>query len=427
MRRSVEVTDALRSRLASAAATAGLDARALARKARLSHRVVRDVLSGARRRADRSTIEKMCRALKIPPPEPARAGDASVTPAARGPGRRAVAIVLAVILVGVVIALATRRGFTPAIGLASDGRWISVVDSASGNPAWQVEHDSRVKPIAIGRSGNTRSVYYGLETPDEFLLYARAARSGELRWGYRPDAAMFRRVFGSDVIGGADLKVARIRPRDLDGDGREDVVAVIHHVPWYPSAVVFIAHDGRVLSTYYVCGSVDDVVFFDLDGDGRDECLAYGPNNATALRAAMICVLDWRAGDGASIDSLSAPTHFDPGCPLRDTARARVLFPAFGAADMDRLAAVRLTVSRVACEPGDSGPRIIADVGAHGTEYLRVVMDAAFRPLSTEAAPELARRVASWPDGGQFLRERVPAWARGRIVFGAARPGAPDS
>jgi poly-gamma-glutamate capsule biosynthesis protein CapA/YwtB (metallophosphatase superfamily)/outer membrane protein assembly factor BamB len=68
---------------------------------------------------------------------------------------------------------------------------------------------------------------------------------------------------------------------DLDGDGREEIVAAS-----YDKHVYALAHDGHLLWSYRTRGPVYSLAVGDLDGDGRAEVLAGGDDNDVHALAA---------------------------------------------------------------------------------------------------------------------------------------------
>ena len=100
------------------------------------------------------------------------------------------------------------------------------------------------------------------------------------------------------------------------------LVATTHYL-YYPSQVVLLAPDGRVLREYWHSGHLNHLQAADLDNDGRTEFYLAGINNA--WHAATLVVLDQDHFAGASQEP-EAPDHqllgFPPGAE-----RSRIIFP----------------------------------------------------------------------------------------------------
>jgi hypothetical protein len=108
------------------------------------------------------------------------------------------------------------------------------------------------------------------------------------------------------------------------GKGLPNVVLVATtHYLYYPSQVVLLAPDGRVLHQYWHSGHLNSLQAADLDNDGKTEFYLAGINNA--WHAATLVVLDQDHFAGASQEP-QAPDHqllgFQPGAE-----RNRIIFP----------------------------------------------------------------------------------------------------
>jgi hypothetical protein len=101
------------------------------------------------------------------------------------------------------------------------------------------------------------------------------------------------------------------------------VLAASSHYLYYPSQVVLLAPDGRLLHEYWHSGHLYHLEAADLDKDGKTEFYLAGISNA--WHAATLVVLDQDHFSGASQEP-QAPDHqlldFEPG-----TERSRVVFP----------------------------------------------------------------------------------------------------
>jgi hypothetical protein len=116
---------------------------------------------------------------------------------------------------------------------------------------------------------------------------------GSIRWAFRETTAA---RFGSGDFS-PTYRTSSILVRDLDGDGRLEVVVLATHVPFSPSVAVLLAGStGDVLGRYWHWGYLTAVIGSDADGDGVEEIYLGGQSNAFGL--ASLAVLDLRALDG---------------------------------------------------------------------------------------------------------------------------------
>ncbi len=423
MPRGIDVDPAMLARLRAGAA--GLDETMIARRARVSRRVVHEVLSGTRTRVTPRTLSRLERVLLAP----------AVRPVAPSPVRDrrplfALGAVAAILLtVGVVWIARDRAGEPLRLEFTDDGRGISVVDPGSGRTLSRfAEADIIYTATAIPARGR-RLVVYGMRTPGDFLVRARDARTAEVVWDFAPPDSLPAKVFDPGVLGNGRFHAPRVHAHDITGDGTPELVAVMHHVPWYPSFVAFLDATGTEFGRYYSCGAIENATFFDVDGDGRDETILYGTNNARAYQAGMIVIIDEPAQTGASVDSLALLSHFAPGCPLRDTARARVVFPKFDDEFMALLAGPRLVVTSVRCRRDDDGTVWMdACVGiGRKDDCVRVTMNASLEPVAAELTDVMRRVLTTWPADARerFAGGYLDEWLKKRVLFGAGRPRAP--
>jgi hypothetical protein len=65
------------------------------------------------------------------------------------------------------------------------------------------------------------------------------------------------------------------------------VVASIHEI-WWPSQIALLDSNGKTISEYWHSGGLDSMVFADLDGDGREEIIATGVANGYDHQATLV-------------------------------------------------------------------------------------------------------------------------------------------
>ena len=106
------------------------------------------------------------------------------------------------------------------------------------------------------------------------------------------------------------------------------VVASIH-VPWWPSQIAILDSDGKTTSEYWHSGGLSYLTLADLDGDGRQEIVATGVANGYDHQATLV-VLDPDRVFGASTEV--RPEFQIHGMGVAQE-RLRLLFPR---SDMNR-------------------------------------------------------------------------------------------
>jgi len=79
------------------------------------------------------------------------------------------------------------------------------------------------------------------------------------------------------------------------------IVVTSVHVPWYPNQIALVDSNGKTVSEYWHSGHLDTMVLADLDGDGREEIVASGISNG--YRQATLIVLDPDRVLGASAEA----------------------------------------------------------------------------------------------------------------------------
>jgi hypothetical protein len=65
------------------------------------------------------------------------------------------------------------------------------------------------------------------------------------------------------------------------------VVASIHEI-WWPSQIALLDSNGKTISEYWHSGGLDSMVLADLDGDGREEIIATGVANGYDHQATLV-------------------------------------------------------------------------------------------------------------------------------------------
>ena len=73
------------------------------------------------------------------------------------------------------------------------------------------------------------------------------------------------------------------------------------HIPWWPNQIAVLDPNGKTISEYWHSGGLIDMVLADLDGDGREEIIATGIANGYDHQATLV-VLDPDRVFGASTE-----------------------------------------------------------------------------------------------------------------------------
>jgi hypothetical protein len=130
-----------------------------------------------------------------------------------------------------------------------------------------------------------------------------------------------RHRFGA-VEFSADYRIEGMAAVDLDGDGNLELILMTAHMPEWPSQLIVIKADGRILGDYWNAGRFTCLGFADIDGDGTKEILAAGTNNEYGK--ACLIVLDPRNMHGGS-----PQTEDEFKCPdfPKGTEEYYLLFP----------------------------------------------------------------------------------------------------
>ncbi|MDP2207865.1 MAG: VCBS repeat-containing protein [Bacteroidota bacterium] len=126
---------------------------------------------------------------------------------------------------------------------------------------------------------------------------------GDERWTYRFNRQM---IFGNNIFDDT-YQFGKFLVGDFDRNGSFEIIAVIHHGGWYPTAITKVdATEGKLINEYWHCGSIHALTNRDLDNDGIEEIIATGQNNGFNL--ASVLVLDPRNFQGHS----PAPEEYTP-------------------------------------------------------------------------------------------------------------------
>ena len=243
-----------------------------------------------------------------------------------------------------------------------------------------------------------------------------------------------------------DWVASSIDRADRDGDGvRDEIIVALRSRRLFPTQILGLDYDGswRVLADYWNMGTADAVALPDLDGDGRDEILAYGENNSyqrgfvTVLPSAIGFPIGARSPDGYRLARIAEVERYPYGgvtfqFPFTDLARdqqeKRLRNPVMSVQWDRREAALNVSVEDAATNP-ETGERwqvaFRLTSGATPSSAFMIEYDSAFSRLRsliaegrledrwnvessqrlTDYGRELASRIQVWD-----AREPKPAW-----------------
>jgi hypothetical protein len=156
---------------------------------------------------------------------------------------------------------------------------------------------------------------------------------GSTRWLTKLGRQM---TFGTELYSD-DYPVRQILVAARSEEGAVDVLALITHYAYYPSAIARLdASTGRVLNEYWHSGILGSLEHRDIDGDGIAELVAVGENNGYDM--ASLAVLDPRELSGHS----PAPANYTPQGLPTGTEKYYLLFPR---SDLKRFASHKRNVA----------------------------------------------------------------------------------
>ncbi len=95
------------------------------------------------------------------------------------------------------------------------------------------------------------------------------------------------------------------------------------HDPWWPNQIAILDSNGKTLSEYWHSGRLDHMTLADLDGDGREEIIATGVS--MGYHQATLVVLDPDRVFGASTEAARPDLQFHGMGVAQE--RLRLLFP----------------------------------------------------------------------------------------------------
>jgi hypothetical protein len=165
----------------------------------------------------------------------------------------------------------------------------------------------------LNRDGRTE-VVFALKTRNEFKEGRILCFSdrGKVLWDF-PAGRELR--FG-DSLYARDYRIAGLDLHDFDGDGLPELFYIAHHKPDYPCQLGVLDAKGRLIGEYWNSGYFSDVVFLDIDGDGRDDVLAAGLDNEYGKGCLAVFAPDRIAGSSPQLNPAYTAREIGPGSEL---------------------------------------------------------------------------------------------------------------
>lgn len=376
----------------------------LAERAGVSYRTILNIEKPERERAQAKTLMLIAQALGVPfaelmgDPGPPENGGPRSAEDDRGDRRRSwqrvrpgLLLLLCALLIGARLLWPEAR--TVVHLDIEDGR-ITASRGPQGKVLWSAAAEA---PIAFSRrapwDGNVLLVGRTAECPDGGSLVALSAADGDTLWRVAPDTGSLLEAFGPDHLTTLQFHCRHCLPADVDGDGVPELVVYFQHYRWFPACVCLVGRDGRIRGQYDHMGFLYAFHAEDLDGDGRQEVLVGGINNAPAWQGPTIVMLDEAHWNGASVEP-ALPSYGR----VPDGSRRRLTIPHFPEPFRSIWTDRFLAVTDLSSGPGyDGGMRVNAVVSIDDA-HLLLELDADLAPLDVRLAENFRDVIQAWPD-----------------------------
>lgn len=95
-----------------------------------------------------------------------------------------------------------------------------------------------------------------------------------------------------------DYRIHGIEVRDLNEDGNQEIIVISDQTPDFPTQLAVLDHNGDTVGEYWNMGRIMDLVFVDLDQNGTKEIIAGSMNNE--IEKPCLFVLDIQHVEGCS-------------------------------------------------------------------------------------------------------------------------------
>jgi hypothetical protein len=278
-----------------------------------------------------------------------------------------------------------------------EGKVLTARDRVLGLEIWRHESSGLIKDaVEAPWSSGEILVGHGSQSRDGSRVLCLDRSSGDVRWEFALDTALLEAAFGKEILRPANMGLNRFIAADLDGDGEREVILNFVHGHNYPTSLCWVDRDGRLRGQYVHKGHLMRETVTDLDRDGFDDLVVAGTNNSTAYQGATVVVLDHAHFRGASVDSLT-----DAWSALPDSARVRIVFPAFPEPYQTMMVQQRLCAVLVKTIEDGGRARLLVEVGnmLKNDHRLSILLDAELHPLSVGIKDAFREHIArTWPD-----------------------------
>jgi transcriptional regulator with XRE-family HTH domain len=306
-----------------------------------------------------------------------------------------------------------------------DKTGLTATDTILGLELWHVPADAGMafcQPAAWDTG--LLLVGFNSRAPGGGRLLALDRATGQQVWEMQPDLDQLIRALGEDMVAPATMNCSSVNFLDVDGDGEQEMMVCFRHGLFHPSAICLVDREGRRVGQYAHKGHLLRALTADFDGDGKDEAVAAGVNNAPAFGGPTLVMLDENHWRGASVDSLCNPWSSEP-----DSAAFRVVIPRYPAPFQARMGDSRLTVRELSLAPQPDG-RIFLNTDIAGRDPLSgiwVQFDDQLRVVAGTAKDGFLDIIkAQWPDSlkngtGPSDQAWLDAWLAQAAHFGTGR------
>lgn len=230
------------------------------------------------------------------------------------------------------------------------------------------------------------------------------SQKGKLLWEFPtgfPVEVGGKRFSGDFLVRGFDVD-------DLNGDGAKEIVVIGHQWHRFPTRLAVLDAKGELLGDYWHAGHLTDLLFLDLDGDGRKEILAAGTNNEYGQGVLVVFDSADVRGSSPQFTERYAWKDFGPGSELhyiripRTDAELADYFPQDAISRIMALKSGEISVW--------SGRSVIEYVFDRSLKIREVRSSHSFQVLHENA--RRAGKISSVSDAAYFedLRRRVLYW-----------------
>lgn len=159
-----------------------------------------------------------------------------------------------------------------------------------------------------------KEILFSINTSDERhagILHC-LTDTGKRLWSFAVGQAA---TFGTTEYS-AEYRINGMEVADLDHDGDFEIAVIATNVSLFPTRLLILDHDGRLIGHYWHSGHLIDLLFHDITGDGLPEMLAVGVNNE--YRRGCLAVFDPLNLSGCSPQTLEYYTlkGNEPGSQL---------------------------------------------------------------------------------------------------------------